>query len=160
MTCIACLRILPDLNGASGETGTASLSVRRSVAAFLVSRWSRPRRFGEIAPGAFLLSDPQALRLDARMLAALAAELAREPVTLALLEGDQDAATVFAALHAADLRSVLTGLLVVDEMPGRLSRVTQEGLQPVETPEGRTPLRLILEGKPPSTDSTPVRAAI
>lgn len=159
MTCIACLRILPDLNAVTGTVGAPSVAARRAVASFLVSGWSRPRRFGEIAPGAFLLSDPEAACIDVRMLTALAGELALEPITLAVLEGDQDAATVFAALYPADLRSVLAGALVVEAMPGRLSRLTREGLCPVTPQDGRTPLRLIVENVPSTAGDGSPRAA-
>jgi hypothetical protein len=161
MTRIACLRILPDPDVGPDGPAACLRRVRQTMAAFLVSRWSRPRRFGEIAPGAFLLSDPTASRPDTGLLTDLAAALAGEPVTLALLEGGQEAATIFAALHPTDLRSVLSGLLVIEEMPGQLGRILPEGLLPVEPPEGRTPLRLILDTALPvagEADPTNLRA--
>lgn len=161
MTRIACLRILPDSDAAPGGPGACLLRARQSVAGFLVSHWSRPGRFGEIAPGVFLLSVPASSRPVPGLLTDLAAALAGEPVTLALLEGGQEAATIFAALCPADLRAVLGGLMVVEEMPGRLSRIAPEGLVPVEPPEGRTPLRLIVDAAPPvaaGCGPTPMRA--
>lgn len=157
MTCIACLRILPDLN-ADTPVGAAPLSARRAVAAFLVSHWSRPRRFGEIAPGVFLLQDPAAVAMDVRVLASLAAELVSEPVTLALMEGDQDSATLFAAIHFADLRSVLAGTLVVEAIAGRIGHLTPEGVCPVPLHTERPPLRLIVEPVPTWKDAGALRA--
>jgi hypothetical protein len=146
MTALACLRILID--PAADGCGASSLMVRRVAAAFLVSRWSRPRRFGEVAAGVFLLTDPGAASIDPDELIPLAMELRQEAVTLALLQGDEAAATCFTALHDSDLRSVLAGRLVVDDMPGQLSQVTADGVRAVEPSPDFPPLHLIIESTP------------
>ncbi|MCF8504874.1 MAG: hypothetical protein K9G59_08165 [Caulobacter sp.] len=146
MTALACLRILIDRTPDGGAPST--LMVRRVAAAFLVSRWSRPRRFGEVAPGVFLLTDPGAAPIDPDELIPLAMELRQEPVTFALLQGDEASATCFTALCDSDLRALLAGRLVVDAMPGRLSQVTPDGVRAVEPSPDFQPLRLIIEGAP------------
>lgn len=146
MTALACLRILIDPAAEGGAA--ASLMVRRVAAAFLVSRWSRPRRFGEVAAGAFLLTDPGAASIDPDELIPLAMELRHEPVTFALLQGDEAAATCFTALHESDLRSLMAGRLVVEGMAGRLSVVTADGVMSVEPSPDFAPLRLIIEPAP------------
>ena len=146
MTALACLRITIDRAADGGAPST--LMVRRVAAAFLVSRWSRPRRFGEVAPGVFLLTDPGDRPIDPDELIPLAMELRQEPITLALLQGDEASATCFTALHESDLRSLLAGRLMVDGMPGRLSQVTPDGVRAVEPSPEFPPLRLIIEGAP------------
>lgn len=150
MTALACLRILPDPGRAPSRSDIPAAGVRRVVAAFLVGRWSRPRRFGEVTPGVFLLTEPLADHIDPDELIALAMELQQEPVTLALLTGDEAAATLFSALHPADLRAVLAGRLVVDGMAGAICRITPDGVAPMRPGAGRPPLRLIMDGVGPT----------
>lgn len=146
MTALACLRILIDRAADGGAAST--VMVRRVVATFLVSRWSRPRRFGEVAPGVFLMTDPGDRPIDPDELIPLAMELRQEPITLALLQGDEASATCFTALHESDLRSLLAGRLMVEDMPGRLSQVTPDGVRAVEPSSEFSLPRLIIEGAP------------
>lgn len=146
MTTLACLRILIDRAADGGVAST--VMVRRVAAAFLVSRWSRPRRFGEVAPGVFLMTDPGNRPIDPDELIPLAMELRQEPITLALLQGDEASATCFTALHPSDLRSLTAGRLVVEGMAGRLSVVTADGVLAVEPSPDFAPLRLIVEAAP------------
>lgn len=135
MTALACLRIIIDADRASTGGETLAALVSRVGSAFLETRWPWPRRFGQIAPGAFLLADPRSTTLDASELTSLSDELhlklfganGRGNVTLALLEGDQASATHFAALNPADLNRLMAGICVIDGMEGRLSRITPEG---------------------------------
>jgi hypothetical protein len=143
MTELACLRLLIDR---TVDDGALALALARRISdAFLASRWQRPRRFGEVAPGVYLLTDPGVRPIDPDELIPLCMELRREPVTVALLQGDEADATFFTALHEADLRSLLTGRVLVEGMTGTLSVVTPDGVQAVVPSPDFTPLRLIVE---------------
>ena len=145
MTALACLRILNDPEQVLAGIETPTLAVRWIVAAWLVARWTRPNRFGEVAPGVFVLTEQDADHLGAAPLVALTRELRHCPVTLALIVGDQADVTRFAALHPSDLRAVLCGLMVVDGMTGEMSVITPDGVQPVSTPPDHTPFRLVMD---------------
>lgn len=157
MTALACLRIIIDADRASTGGETLAALVSRVGSAFLETRWPWPRRFGQIAPGAFLLADPRSTTLDASELTSLSDELhlklfganGRGNVTLALLEGDQASATHFAALNPADLNRLMAGICVIDGMEGRLSRITPEGVQVVAPRPGLPPpMKIVLGGAP------------
>jgi len=148
MTALACLRILSDPDRLVAGVEIPTAPVRRIVAAFLVGRWTRPRRFGEVAPGAFVLTDPDVDHLGAAPLVPLSRELRHCPVTLVLFNGGQTEVTRFAALHAADLRAVLDGAMVVEGMHGDLSVLAPDGIHPVVEAGDRAPLRLIMEDFP------------
>lgn len=148
MTALACLRILADPDRAPVGADSPPPGLRRVVAAYLFGRWSRPRRFGEVTPGAFLLADPLADHVDPDDLLALAMELQDEPVTLVLLDGDETATALLTALHPADLRSVLAGRLTVEGLDGLLTVITRDGVRLVTPQPDRPPLRLIVDGAP------------
>lgn len=148
MTALACLRILADPDRAPVGADSPPPALRRVVAAYLFGRWSRPRRFGEVTPGAFLLTDPLAAHVDPDELIALAMELQDDPVTLVLLNGDETATALLTALNPADLRSVLAGRLAVEGLDGQLTVITRDGLRLVTPQPDRPPLRLIIDGAP------------
>ena len=145
MSALACLRILNDPGNVIAGMETPTPAARRIVAAWLVARWTRPNRFGEVALGVFALTEQDADHFGAALLITLARELRHCPVTLALIDGDQAAVTRFAALHPSDLRAVLGGLMVVDGMSGEMSVITPDAVQPVQTPPDHTPLRLVMD---------------
>lgn len=145
MTALACLRILNDPEDLIGRVETPTLAVRRIVAAWLVSRWAPPRRFGEVVPGGFVLTDEDGDHVGAAPLIALARELGHCGVTLALLSGEQSDVTRFAALHAVDLRAVLAGQMIVDGMNGEVSVIGADGVRRLEPSETITPTRLVMD---------------
>ena len=145
MTALACLRILNDPDRVIAGVEIPSLAVRRIVAAWLVSRWKQPNRFGEVAPGVFVLTEQAVAHLGATPLVSLTRELRHCPVTLALLDGGQADVTRFAALHPSDLRAVLAGLMVVEGMGGRMSVITPDGVAPVQARPDHTPFRLVMD---------------
>lgn len=145
MSALACLRILNDPGNVYAGVETPTLAVRRIVAAWLVGRWAPPRRFGEVVPGGFVLTDEDSDHVGAAPLVALARELRHCGVRLALLSGDQRDVTRFAALHAVDLRAVLAGEMIVDGMNGEVSVICAEGARRVEPLETMTPFRLIMD---------------
>ncbi len=144
MTALACLRLLIDRT--AGDGALALALARRVSDDFLASRWRPPRRFGEVAPGVFLMTGPGVRSIDPDELIPLCMELRQEPITFALLQGDEADATFFTALHEADLRSLLTGRVVVEGMTGALSLVTPDGVQAVVPSPDFKPLRLIVDG--------------
>jgi len=163
MTALACLRILADPDRAPVGADSPPPGLRRVVAAYLYGRWSRPRRFGEVTPGAFLLTDPLAAHVDPDDLIALAMELRDEPVSLVLLDGDEAGTALLAALNPADLRSVVAGRLTVESLDGFLMVITHDGVRLVEPQTDRPPPpRLIVDGaisRLPETRAEPLRLA-
>jgi hypothetical protein len=111
MTAIACLRLLID-----DDTFPAA---RAQVAAdvYLKARWKAPRRYGSVAPLAFVLADNRAEQLDAIEMQALAAELEASlfpgrksgQVCLMTFEGDESAVLKFASLTQAELQGLVAG---------------------------------------------------
>lgn len=160
MTALACLRIVidPDKVVAGGEKLAAM--VGKVAGAFLETRWRWPRRHGEIAPYAFLLADPRATHLDSAELVELSAELQLKlfgaegggHVSLAALEGDQDAVTRFAAVDPAELRKILLQGGEIAGLTGRISQITPAGVRVVSPPHETTMLQ------PPPPPGHPRRA--
>ncbi len=73
---MACLRV--SIFGAPaglGDGDQLQAVVAKVISAFLESRWEWPRRFEQMTPYAFVLTDPHAQVMDKRGLRALAAEL-------------------------------------------------------------------------------------
>ena len=111
MTAIACLRLLIDDATFPAE--------RAQVAAdlYLKARWKAPRRYGSVAPLAFVLADNRAEQLDAVEMQALAAELEASlfpgrksgQVCLMTFEGDESAVLKFASLTQAELAGLVAG---------------------------------------------------
>jgi len=149
MTALACLRIVidPDKVVAGGDKLAAM--VGKVAGAFLETRWRWPRRHGEIAPYAFLLADPRATRLDSAELVELSQELQLKlfgaegggHVSLATLEGDQDAVTRFAAVDPVELRSILSQGGEIEGLAGRISEITPAGVRVVSPPGETTALQ-------------------
>ena len=66
MTAIACLRLLID------DDAFPAARAQATADAYLKARWTAPRRFGAVAPLAFVLADSRAKQLDAVEMQALA----------------------------------------------------------------------------------------
>ena len=76
MAALACLRIVVEAESSDPAVRDALLAMVTKVAnAFLEARWRWPRRFGDIAPFAFLLADSRVTTLDVTELVALSQEL-------------------------------------------------------------------------------------
>jgi hypothetical protein len=143
MTAIACLRIAvgEDLRFADDEAMAAM--VAKIAGAYLETTWTWPRRFGLVAPFAFVLADPRAERLDARELQRLAADLQRKlfgegeggDVCLLMIEGAQAEVMRFAGAHLGDLEPLLQGR---DDgaFRGRICRVTPTTVESLAPPGG------------------------
>lgn len=151
MTAIACLRIAvgEDLKFADDEAMAAI--VAKIAGAYLESTWTWPRRFGLVAPFAFVLADPRAQRLDAGELQVLARDLQKKlfgdtgagDVCLLMIEGSQAEVMRFASTHINDLAALLSGR---DDgaFTGRICRITPTSVESLAPPGGPT------DGHPPT----------
>lgn len=116
MTAIACLRILVAGTAEAGRSLPAA-QVQAAADLYLKHRWKAPRRYGAVAPLAFVLADTKAERLDPVEMQTLAVELegglfpGREAGQVCLLtfEGDETAVLQFASLSQASLASLIAG---------------------------------------------------
>ncbi|HWU12867.1 MAG TPA: hypothetical protein VN157_02535, partial [Caulobacter sp.] len=107
-----------------GEAGRSLPAVQVQAAAdlYLKHRWKAPRRYGAVAPLAFVLADTKAERLDPVEMQTLAVELeaglfpgrpdsekGAGQVCLLTFEGDETAVLQFASLSQASLASLIAG---------------------------------------------------
>jgi hypothetical protein len=115
MTAVSCLRILLPSDETFADLDVLAGLVAKIGGAFLEGRWQWPRRWGVIAPFAFGLADPRALRLDPLEMQLLSAELQRKlfgdrsigEVCLMTLEGSQEDVMRFAVADAQILQAML-----------------------------------------------------
>lgn len=111
MTALACLRLLIDDDAFPAARAQAAADL------YLKARWTAPRRYGSVAPLAFVLADNRAEQLDAVEMQALAAELEANlfpgrksgQVCLMTFEGDESAVLKFASLSQAELAGLVAG---------------------------------------------------
>lgn len=111
MTAIACLRLLID------DDSFPAPRAQDAADAYLRDRWTAPRRYGAVAPLAFVLADNRATQLDAQEMQALAAELEASlfpgrksgQVCLMTFEGDETSVLKFASLSQAELAGLVAG---------------------------------------------------
>ncbi|MFZ0266788.1 hypothetical protein [Caulobacter sp.] len=105
---------------------------------YLKHRWKAPRRYGAVAPLAFVLVDNKAESLDPTEMQALAVELeaglfpGREAGQVCLLtfEGDETAVLQFASLSQASLASLIAGRGYAGP-PGHVQVITAEEIRAV-----------------------------
>jgi hypothetical protein len=137
MTAIACLRILVAGNTEAGRSLPAS-QVEAAADLYLKHRWKAPRRYGAVAPLAFVLADTKAESLDPVEMQTLAVELeaglfpGREAGQVCLLtfEGDETAVLQFASLSQASLASLIAGRGYAGP-PGHVQVITAEEIRAV-----------------------------
>lgn len=133
MASFACLRVLtpPALAGRAGLDGL----IDKFAKAFLEARWSFPRRYEGLAPGAYLLVEPRGGRLDGLYLSDMATDLQLKlfgaegdgEVTLVAFEGAVEDVARFATLSASDLENLLAGGQHHPPFVGHLTRVAPKG---------------------------------
>jgi len=146
MTAIACLRILLT----AAETAGASVPPAHVEAAadlYLKHRWKHPRRYGVVAPLAFVLADTKAEKLDPEEMQALAIELETSlfpgrksgQVCLMTFEGDENAVLQFASLSQGELAGLMAGR-GYSGAPGHVQVITAEEIRAVPSapPEAAT----------------------
>lgn len=132
MTAVACLRIMVGEELLFADEATMADLVAKVASSYLDSRWLWPRRYGLVAPFAFVLADPRVTLLDPRELQALAAELHHKlfgeesagEVTLLTLEGDQSSVMQFAGATRQALRALLSG--EIEGVSARVCKITRD----------------------------------
>lgn len=137
MTAIACLRILVTAAARAGRDIPAA-QVEAAADLYLKHRWTAPRRYGAVAPLAFVLADSRAERLDPLEMQALAVELETTlfpgkvagQVCLMTFEGDETAVLQFASLSQAQLAGLIAGR-GYDGPPGHVQVITAEEIRAV-----------------------------
>jgi len=137
MTAIACLRILVAGTAEAGRSTPVS-QVEAAADLYLKHRWKAPRRYGAVAPLAFVLVDNKAESLDPVEMQTLAVELeaglfpGREAGQVCLLtfEGDETAVLQFASLSQASLASLIAGRGYAGP-PGHVQVITAEEIRAV-----------------------------
>lgn len=143
MTAAACLQILiaPERIAAYGDVRAA---VARVTNAFLEAQWSWPKRYVEMCPTSYMLTDPHSKVLDSEDVQRISTELQtrlfgqdeNSDVEIALFEGSQADAMRFAALSAEDVMQILDA--ESEEtfgLRGRLIRVRSDSVEVVRTME-------------------------
>jgi hypothetical protein len=137
MTAIACLRILVAGTAEAGR-GIPAAQVQAAADLYLRHRWKAPRRYGAVAPLAFVLVDSKAESLNAVEMQTLAVELeaglfpGREAGQVCLLtfEGDEAAVLRFASLSQASLASLIAGRGYAGP-PGHVQVITADEIRAV-----------------------------
>ncbi|PTT76655.1 hypothetical protein DBR41_25000, partial [Pseudomonas sp. HMWF010] len=133
---MACLRICIEHGArAAAVQGVTPSRIDRTAALYIEARWPPPRRFGQVAPGAYVLVDPNADALDGEELKQIAEELqvrlfgtdGRDDLCMLTYEGDEAEVLRFSCLAEAELLAMRGG-----EPPppvGRTRVVTRDGVQ-------------------------------
>jgi hypothetical protein len=175
MTAIACLRILVAGGAPDSGRNVPVSQVEAAADLYLKHRWKAPRRYGSVAPLAFVLVDNRAERLDPVEMQALAIELeaglfpGREAGQVCLLtfEGDETAVLQFASLSQAALAGLIAGR-GYDGAPGHVQVITAEEIRAVPSAQGEAvapvvapPLAAEVEAAPaPAAAPAPVAASV
>lgn len=146
---IACLRVCIE-HGAreTAVDGVTPAKIDRTAALYIQTRWPPPRRFGQVAPGAYVLTDPHAEFLDGEELKQIASELqlrlfgtqGRDDLCMLTYEGDETEVLRFSTLAETDLLAMRGG-----EPPppvGRTRVITRDGVRELAS-WGSTPRNVI-----------------
>ena len=163
MTAIACLRILVAAAAEAGSNVPVS-QVEAAADLYLKHRWKAPRRYGAVAPLAFVLADTRAERLDPIEMQTLAVELEAGlfpgrkagQVCLLTFEGDETAVLQFASLSQAQLAGLIAGR-GYDGPPGHVQVITAEEIRAVPSAQAET--APAVQAPVVAKDAAPVQAA-
>ena len=142
MSAVACLRVMVRTDQSELPDEVLAALVAKFTGAFLEVRWPWPRRFSEINPYAFLLTDPRATELDTAELGRLSDELhahlfgrdEASEVTILLFEGPQESLSDFAGLSAEGIARAMTDPSAIPP-GGRLSRIAADGTRILTPPD-------------------------
>ena len=165
MTAIACLRILVAGNAPEPSRSIPASQVEAAADLYLKHRWKAPRRYGAVAPLAFVLADSQAERLDPAEMQTLAVELeaglfpGRQAgqVCLMTFEGDESAVLQFASLSQAQLAGLIAGR-GYDGPPGHVQVITAEEIRAVPSAQGASAAAADPVAAPEPAPSAPIAA--
>jgi len=136
MTAVACVKVYVGDENRFGDPHQLADLVGKVACAFLETTWTWPRRFGLVAPYAFVLADPQVTQLDARELQTLARDLQRKlfgetgrgEVGLILFEGDHTEIMRFAGVSQEELAALVAGQADA-RFAGRICKITAEDIR-------------------------------
>ena len=168
MTAIACLRILVAGSVPDSGRNVPAAQVEAAADLYLKHRWKAPRRYGAVAPLAFVLVDNRAERLDPVEMQALAIELeaglfpGREAGQVCLLtfEGDETAVLQFASLSQAALAGLIAGR-GYDGAPGHVQVITAEEIRAVPSAQGQAVAPVATEAEAaPAPTAAPAPAPV
>ena len=151
MTAIACLRLLIDDDAFPAARAQAAADI------YLRERWKAPRRYGAVAPLAFVLADNRAEQLDPTEMQALAAELEAAlfpgrksgQVCLMTFEGDESAVLKFASLTQAELAGLVAGK-GYGGAAGRVQVITADAIRAVPSTHEEARIAAEAAAAPPS----------
>ncbi|PHY17390.1 hypothetical protein CSW59_20255 [Caulobacter sp. BP25] len=115
---MACLRICIE-HGAreSAVEGVTPAKIDKTSSAYIDAHWPPPRRYGRVAPGAYVLVDPNAEYLDGEELRHMASELqlrlfgtqGRDDLCMLTFEGDEEQVLKFSTLTEEELLAMRGG---------------------------------------------------
>jgi hypothetical protein len=146
---MACLRVA--IHGTPEAQAGPDLQalVAKLINAFLDSRWRLPRRFEQMTPYAFILSDPGSEKMDKRGLKILAAELQMKlfgaegegEVSLLLFEGPDMEVHRFANLPIVDVERFAAGIALIPPLTGDVQRIIADRRKNVGLAKGEVVVR-------------------
>jgi hypothetical protein len=157
---MACLRICIE-HGAreSAVEGVTPAKIDKTSSAYIEAHWPPPRRYGRVAPGAYVLVDPHADYLDGEELRNMAQELqlrlfgtqGRDDLCMLTFEGDEEQVLKFSTLSEDELLAMRGGKPPPPE--GRTRLIRGDGVQEL-APWGSTPRKVA--DKPKVEAPTPI----
>lgn len=161
MTAVACMRILVETELGSAPRPELSKLIGRIAGAFLESRWQWPRRYGEIAPCAFVLADPRGAGVDILELQELSRELQVKlfgtegagDILLMAFEGEQADVMRFAAAETQNLLSGLDDPQSLGSFAGKISLVRPATIQTIGQARPETQAHDPPAVEPPATEA-------
>lgn len=157
---MACLRICIE-HGAreSAVEGVTPAKIDKTSSAYIEAHWPPPRRYGRVAPGAYVLVDPHAEYLDGEELRNMAMELqlrlfgtqGRDDLCMLTFEGDEEQVLKFSSLSEEELLAMRGGKPPPPE--GRTRVIRGDGVAEL-APWGSTPR--VVAAKPKVEAPTPI----
>lgn len=142
---MACLRICIE-HGAreTAVEGVTPAKIDKIASAYIDVHWPPPRRYGRVAPGAYVLVDPNAEFLDGEELRHMACELqlrlfgtqGRDDLCMLTFEGDEEHVLRFSSLSEEELLAMRAG--APPPQPGRTRLIRGDSVREL-APWGSTP---------------------
>lgn len=157
---MACLRICIE-HGAreTAVDGVTPAKIDKTASAYIEAHWPAPRRYGRVAPGAYVLVDPHAEYLDGEELRQMAQDLqlrlfgtqGRDDLCMLTFEGDEEQVLKFSSLSEEELLAMRGGKPPPPE--GRTRVIRGDSVAEL-APWGSTPRKVA--AKPKAEAPTPI----
>jgi len=141
MTAAACLQILLSQDRIAAHNDVR-VAIARATNAYLEAHWSWPKRYVEMCPTSYMLTNPHVKALDSGEVQRISAELQARlfgydessDVEIAVFEGTQAEAMRFAVLSPDEVKKVLDAESgETFRLRGRLIRVRSDSVEVVRT---------------------------